>query len=234
MILCLETSTSVCSVALVSTLGLVALRESEEGKSHASLLTVFVEDILSATGTEAKDLDAIAVSKGPGSYTGLRIGVSVAKGIAYAVSVPLIGIETTLSMFHGIDEKIRIKYDAGNDSLFVPMIDARRMEVYYSVFDSSGNRIREVAPEIITADHFKEIPEKTKIFVFGDGALKCKPLLKRKNICFIDEFKMTASNMYIPANRAFNDKQFEDIAYFEPFYFKDFIATSPGKKISGK
>lgn len=234
MILCLETSTSTCSVALVSPQGPAAVRESEEGKSHASLLTVFIEDILSATGTEAKDLEALAVSKGPGSYTGLRIGVSVAKGIAYAVSVPLIGIETTLSMFYGINEEIRNKYDAGNDSLFIPMLDARRMEVYYSVFDSKGNRIREVAPEIITADHFIEIPEKTKIFIFGDGASKCKPLLKRKNIYFIDEFKMTASNMYIPAYKAFNDKQFEDVAYFEPFYFKDFIATRPGKKISGR
>lgn len=234
MILCLETSSSICSVALVSSGGLVAVRESEEGKSHASLLTVFIEDMLSATDTEAKNLDAIAVSKGPGSYTGLRIGVSVAKGIAYAVSIPLIGIETTLSMFYGVSEQIRNKYNAGKDSLFIPMLDARRMEVYYSVFDSNGKIIREVAPEIITPDHFMEIPEKTKIFIFGDGAAKCMPVLKRRNIYFIKEFKMTASHMYMPAYKAFNDQQFEDVAYFEPFYFKDFIATRPGKKIYGR
>ncbi|NSW93311.1 MAG: tRNA (adenosine(37)-N6)-threonylcarbamoyltransferase complex dimerization subunit type 1 TsaB [Bacteroidales bacterium] len=234
MILCIETSTKVCSVALVSPHGPVAVRESDEGKSHASLLTIFIKEILSRAGIEAKDLDAVAVSKGPGSYTGLRIGVSVAKGITYAVSVPLIGIETTHSMFYGIDEPVRHRYNAFEDSLFVPMLDARRMEVYYSVFDSKGSIIKEVRPEIITSDHFMEYPEKLKIFIFGDGAEKCKPVLKRKNIIFIDEYRITASHMYIPAYEAFYEKKFEDIAYFEPFYFKDFIATRPGRKISGK
>ena len=234
MILCLETSAKVCSVALVSPQGPVAVRESEEGKSHASLLTIFIKEVLSEAGTEAKELDAIAVSKGPGSYTGLRIGVSVAKGIAYAVSVPIIGIETTRSMFYGIDEPIRKRYNAEDDSLFIPMLDARRMEVYYSVFNSSGKIISEVKPEVITKEHFFEIPEEIKIFIFGDGASKCKPVLKRKNIYFIDEFRITASHMYMPAYEAFYSKKFEDIAYFEPFYFKDFIATTPGEKISGK
>ena len=132
MIICLETSTLLCSVALCDDNGVVALRESREDKSHASLLTVFIEELLKEAGMRAGELDAVAVSKGPGSYTGLRIGVSTAKGIAFAASIPLIGVETTLLMYHGIDETVRRKYGMDKTSLFVPMLDARRMEVYYS------------------------------------------------------------------------------------------------------
>src|SRR5512140_1347449 len=144
MIICLETSTAVCSVALCNSEGVVALKESSENKSHAAQLTVFIGDLLSQAGLRAADLEAVAVSKGPGSYTGLRIGVSAAKGIAYAASVPLIGIETTIPMFYGITGAIKDKYATDSTSLFIPMLDARRMEVYYSILSADGRTVKDI------------------------------------------------------------------------------------------
>jgi tRNA threonylcarbamoyladenosine biosynthesis protein TsaB len=141
MILCLETATPVCSVALCDRSGKTIVRESSENKSHATRLTVFIEELLNETGISASQLEAVAVSKGPGSYTGLRIGVSVAKGLSFGASIPLIGIDTTKSMFCGIIGSAHEKYGTDDTSLFCPMIDARRMEVYYSIFDARGNVI---------------------------------------------------------------------------------------------
>ena len=172
MIICLETSTPVCSVALCNSTGPVALKESAEDKSHASSLTVFIEELLSGAGIRAQDLDAVAVSKGPGSYTGLRIGVSTAKGIAYAASIPLIGIKTTISMFHGIGESLKKKYRLDNKSLFVPMLDARRMEVYYSIMTSEGMTVKEITAEIIDERSFADIPESVRILIFGRWRLE--------------------------------------------------------------
>jgi tRNA threonylcarbamoyladenosine biosynthesis protein TsaB len=234
MIICLETSTPVCSVALCDTNGIVALKESSEDKSHASRLTVFIEELLAGVGIRAKDLEAIIVSKGPGSYTGLRIGVSTAKGIAYAASIPLIGIETTISMFHGIDETTRKKYRLENNSLFVPMLDARRMEVYYSILTSDGKTKKEITAEIIDERSFADIPDNIRILIFGDGASKCRQVLKRENIVFADEFRISAAYMYKPAFKSLRERKFEDIAYFEPFYLKDFITSRPKKNILGR
>jgi tRNA threonylcarbamoyladenosine biosynthesis protein TsaB len=234
MIICLETSTPVCSVALCNSSGIVTLKESSEDKSHASRLTVFIEELLSGAGIRARDLEAVAVSKGPGSYTGLRIGVSTAKGIAYAASIPLIGIETTLSMFNGISEDLKKKYGLENNSLFVPMLDARRMEVYYSILTSEGKTVKEIAAEIIDERSFTDIPERVRILIFGDGALKCRQVLKRGNIAFADEFRISAAYMYKPAFKSLRERHFEDIAYFEPFYLKDFITSRPTKNILGR
>jgi len=234
MIICLETSTPVCSVALCDSSGTVALKESSEDKSHASALTVFIEELLSGAGIRATDLEAVAVSKGPGSYTGLRIGVSTAKGIAYAASIPLIGVETTLSMFHGITDNLKIKYGLDNDSLLVPMLDARRMEVYYSIMTSGGQVVREISAEIIDKGSFGDLPDSVRILIFGDGASKCRQLLKRDNILFADEFRISASHMYKPAFKSLRERHFEDIAYFEPFYLKDFITSRPKKNILGR
>ncbi len=234
MILCLDTSTSICSVALCDSKGIVALKENKEGRSHASGLTVLISEILAEGGMTASGLEAVAVSKGPGSYTGLRIGVSVAKGIAYASSIPLISVETTLSMFYGITDDLREKYGANSDSLFVPMIDARRMEVYYAVFSPEGTVVRETAAEIINENTFSTAGESGLILIFGDGAAKCRDILKGKNIKHIDEFTNSASHMYVPVYKAFKDQRFEDVAYFEPFYLKDFITSQPKKKISGR
>jgi tRNA threonylcarbamoyladenosine biosynthesis protein TsaB len=234
MILCLETSTLICSVALCDDNGVVALRESGENKSHASQLTVFIGELLAEAGLRVGNLDAVAVSKGPGSFTGLRIGVSTAKGLAYAGSIPLIGIETTLSMFHGIDETIRKKYGTGKTSLFVPMLDARRMEVYYSILTSEGKSIKGISAEIIDESSFSDIPENVMMLIFGDGASKCKQVLKRQNTVFADEFRISAAYMYEPAIKSLRERRFEDIAYFEPFYLKDFITSRPKKNILGR
>jgi tRNA threonylcarbamoyladenosine biosynthesis protein TsaB len=234
MIICLETSTPVCSVALCDTNGIVDIRESSENKSHASLLTLFIGELLQGAGINADELDAIAVSKGPGSYTGLRIGVSTAKGIAYAANLPLIAVETTVSMFHGIDDSIRKKYRTDEKSLFVPMLDARRMEVYYSVFSYQGEIVEKVTAEIINEKSFTEIPENISLLFFGDGSLKCRQVINRANIHFAEEFRISAAHMYKPAFKAYNEQRFEDIAYFEPFYLKDFITSKPRKNILGR
>jgi tRNA threonylcarbamoyladenosine biosynthesis protein TsaB len=233
MIICLETATNICSVALCDSAGVVSLRESNDQKSHASLLTVFIDEILKENNLRAQDLDAVAVSKGPGSYTGLRIGVSVAKGIAYAASIPIIGIETMLSMFWGIAGPANISSGDIKNTLFCPMLDARRMEVYYSIYDAEGNIIKNISAEIINEGTFSNIPESQKIVLFGDGASKCKETIRRNNIHFEDHFRISASHMYHPANKALKDLRFENTAYFEPFYLKDFITSKPRKNILG-
>ena len=234
MIICLETATNLCSVALCNSGGVITLKETNESKSHASMLTVFIEEILKENGLRAHDLEAIAVSKGPGSYTGLRIGVSVAKGIAYAASIPLIGIETTYSMFRGMSEMWNKNSAADNNTLFCPMLDARRMEVYNAIYDINGKTVKEISAEIIEEDSFMNIPESNKIIFFGDGASKCKEVIKRTNIHFADEYVISAAHMHTPAIKALKDHHFEDVAYFEPFYLKDFITTKPKKNILGK
>jgi tRNA threonylcarbamoyladenosine biosynthesis protein TsaB len=231
MILCLETATDLCSVALCDDKGVVALKESVEGKSHASLLTLFIGDILKDTGIRAGELEAVAVSKGPGSYTGLRIGVSAAKGIAYAASIPLIAIGTTISMFHGFRSVAEKKYKFFSSDLFAPALDARRMEVYYSVIDLSGKEVKGVSAEIITKETFNRFPSSSRIFLFGDGASKCREILNSNNIIIDDDFRISASFMQNPVYEAFAEKRFEDIAYFEPFYLKDFLTSKPVKNI---
>ena len=234
MIICLETATNLCSVALCDSAGVISLRESNESKSHASVLTVFIEEILRDRGIKVSDLDAIAVSKGPGSYTGLRIGVSVAKGIAYGASVPLIAIETTLSMFWGIAGSKYFSEATAANTLFCPMLDARRMEVYFAIYDSTGNKIKDISAEIIDEDTFANIPESQKIIFFGDGALKCKEVINRKNALFASDYMISASYMHKPVYRALINRSYEDVAYFEPLYLKDFITSKPRKNILGK
>lgn len=231
MILCLETATNLCSVALCNENGVVALKESLEGKSHAALLTVLITDILKEAGIRARNLEAVAVSKGPGSYTGLRIGVSAAKGIAYAATIPLIGVPTTLSMFYGFKPAAVKKYGSASSDLFAPALDARRMEVYYSVFDASGKEVKGTSAEIITGDTFNKFPQSSRIFLFGDGAVKCREVLKSDNIIIDEEFRISASFMHKPVYDAFAEKRFEDVAYFEPFYLKDFLTSKPVKNL---
>jgi tRNA threonylcarbamoyladenosine biosynthesis protein TsaB len=234
MVICFETATNLCSVALCSSTGVISLKESTDLKSHASMLTVFIDELLKENGITVKELEAVAVGKGPGSYTGLRIGVSVAKGIAYAASIPLIGVETTLSMFWGMAGRVEeIKGDKEN-TLFCPMIDARRMEVYNAIYDSYGILKKKISAEIIKEDSFADIPESEKIIFFGDGAAKCKEVIKRKNVYFADDFRISASYMQKPVFQAIGNQHFEDVAYFEPLYLKDFITSIPRKNILGK
>ena len=234
MVICIETATNLCSVALCSSSGVISLRENTDLKSHASMLTVFIDEALKETGLRAGDLEAVAVGKGPGSYTGLRIGVSVAKGIAFAASIPLIGVETTLSMFWGMAEKIEEITGDKENTLLCPMLDARRMEVYNAIYDSYGKKEKEISADIIRENSFADIPESKKIIFFGDGAAKCKGVIKRKNIYFADNFRISASHMQKPVYQAIKSRHFENVAYFEPFYLKDFITTIPRKNILGK
>jgi len=231
MIICIETATNLCSVALCDSSGVLSLKESNDQRSHASMLTVFIGDILKENGIESSALEAVAVSKGPGSYTGLRIGVSVAKGIAFAASIPLIGIETTFSMFMGMRDRILNTNNSDTPFIFCPMLDARRMEVYYALYESSGEKIKDISAEIITEDSFSELPESKKLVLFGNGAAKCKNIIARENVLFVDDFEMSASYMHSPAFKALKSNQFEDVAYFEPFYLKDFITTTQRKNI---
>lgn len=233
MILCIETATDLCSVALCDGKTILSLKESDEGRSHASLLTVFIQELLGEAGINADSLDAVAVSKGPGSYTGLRIGVSAAKGIAYGASIPLIGIDTTLSMFYGFYDLIKDKYHFSSNDLFCPLLDARRMEVYSAVYNSGGKIVREIKAEIMTEDSFGEYPDTSRLFLFGNGAAKCKNVIKRKNIIYEPGYRISASSLCKPASEAFSKGLFEDVAYFEPFYLKDFLTSKPVKNILG-
>ncbi len=234
MVICIETATNLCSVALISSAEVISLKESNDLKSHASMLTVFIDEALKENGISARDLEAIAVGKGPGSYTGLRIGVSVAKGIAYAASIPLVAVGTTLSMFWGMAGRIEEITSDRENTLFCPMIDARRMEVYNAIYDSHGNTEKEISADIIREDSFADIPESKKIIFFGNGAAKCKEVIKRKNVYFQDDFRISASHMLKPVYQAIDNRHFEDVAYFEPFYLKDFITSIPRKNIFGR
>ncbi len=231
MILCLETATPVCSVALLDRTGVISVRESYADKSHAAQLTLFIEELLSEAEIRPEELEAVAVSKGPGSYTGLRIGVSVAKGIAYGASIPLIGIETTRSMFYGVIDNANEKYGTDEYSLFCPMIDAKRMEVYFSVFDAKGEVKKGVSAEIINEKSFSDISEAVKIVFFGEGSKKCIDITGHKNSVFDSEFLISAAFMQKPVCEEYNAGHFEDVAYFEPFYLKDFIGTIQRKNI---
>ncbi len=234
LILNIETSTQVCSVC-VSLDGVVkGIQESNEEKSHAKLLTIFIDQLLNELDYKIDDFDAISISKGPGSYTGLRIGVSTAKGLCYAKDIPLIAINTLQSMANGIILKANsndISVDDFENSILVPMIDARRMEVYSAFFNSKGEFIRDVKAEIIDENSYQDILRKQKIIFFGDGSEKIREVIKHENAVFVKNFNPSSSYMAGLSEIAFREKQFEDVAYFEPFYLKDFIATVPKKNI---
>ncbi len=230
IILCIETATQICSVALITDNKIIALKESKEANSHSKFVTLMIDEMLCENNLSFSDLDAIAVSKGPGSYTGLRIGVSTAKGFCYALDKPLISVGTLHSMALGAAKKILNKQNK-NEILLCPMIDARRMEVYSALYDINGKQIREVKAEIIDENSFDEILKTKKIVFFGDGAEKCKNVFGQKNnVEFLDDFSPSAQYMLEPVIKKFNNSDFEDVAYFEPFYLKDFIAGKPKVK----
>jgi tRNA threonylcarbamoyladenosine biosynthesis protein TsaB len=227
LILCIETATPVCSVAFIMNKEVIALKESQEKNAHSSSLTLFIQELFKETGFKPADLDAVAVSRGPGSYTGLRIGVSTAKGFSYGLDIPVIAVDTLQSMALGMIRQID---DQTLNVLFCPMIDARRMEVYNALFDHTGKQIRETLAEIITETAFDHYMNQQKIHFFGDGAAKCKSLIRSANAVFHDDFQPSAAHMADFALNCFIDQVFEDTAYFEPFYLKDFIAGVPKVK----
>lgn len=230
MILAIETATQICSVALFRDRQVIGLLESDEHNAHSRILHILIDRLFKETGTALSDLTAIAVSKGPGSYTGLRIGVSTAKGFCYAKDIPLIGINTLECMAVGMLSVVRENENLNPDSLMVPMIDAKRMEVYSAVFNPGMETVRETEAEIITADSFAGLRQTNILIIAGDGADKCKELLTGDNIIYLDNFTTSARYMLEPAINAFNAGRFENVAYFEPFYLKDFIAGKPRVK----
>ena len=229
MILCLETATPVCSVALNENCCTIALRETEGQNAHSEKITNFIREVMEVGKIDYKQLDAVAVSKGPGSYTGLRIGVSTAKGICYAADLPLMAIDTLEAMAHGI--KAKLGSQIGENDLLIPMIDARRMEVYAAVFDANLNKIEDTAARVIDENSFEDLLKDHHLWLFGDGAPKLKKVFENQpNISIVEGFKPSAAYMLPLAEKALRNHDFVDVAYFEPFYLKDFIAGKPHVK----
>jgi len=220
-ILNIETTTKCCSVVLSFNNEIIALRESQSSYTHSENITLFISEVIKNAGISFHIIDAIAISKGPGSYMGLRIGVSTAKGLCYALDKPLIAVDTLGAMALKAATTTIIEDDK---ALFCPMIDARRMEVYCALFDSSTNCITPVEAKIINENSFENELEHSPVYFFGDGASKCKVALKNhSNALFIDDYLMSADAIVPIAHKKFADNQFEDLSYFEPFYLKDFI-----------
>jgi tRNA threonylcarbamoyladenosine biosynthesis protein TsaB len=233
-ILNIETSTEVCSVSIARNGQTLFAKESTDGLKHSELLTVFIQDIFKENDFRFNQLDAVAVSKGPGSYTGLRIGVSVAKGLCYALNIPLIAVGSIEALGH-YTAMHAAKFISANDSdtilLFCPMIDARRMEVYTALYNQQGEETSAVTAEIINENSFMDELKDHKILFFGNGADKCKAKITHSNAVFEGPEKTSARFMQNISQQKYSNKEFEDLAYFEPYYLKNFVATIPKNKI---
>ncbi|MBD1259572.1 tRNA (adenosine(37)-N6)-threonylcarbamoyltransferase complex dimerization subunit type 1 TsaB [Maribacter polysiphoniae] len=216
LILNLETATTNCSVSIAKDGDVVAIKEHNTPNfSHSEQLHVFVEEVLREASLDKNDLDAVAVSKGPGSYTGLRIGVSAAKGLCYALDLPLISVPTLRSMAE--------QAKASEFDFIVPLLDARRMEVYSTVFDGDLKEVRGTKAEIIDGESFQEYASKGKVLLLGSGAEKCMGVIEHENVTYNTVVVPSAREMGILSFRKYQDKEFEDVAYFEPYYLKDFM-----------
>ena len=231
LILCIETGTDICSVGIARDGELMSLRESDQGRDHAKQVAVFVDELLRETGVKPDELDAVAVGMGPGSYTGLRIGVSFAKGLCYGLNIPLLAVGSLEAL-----TDVAIKdYEAGiiqvegwDEAFLCPMVDARRMEVYTQVFDSKANPLSSVTAEVVDENTLAEHRAATDHFVvFGSGAAKCAEILGAELI----DVTPSVRGMATIAEQKFADGNFADVAYFEPYYLKDFVVTTSKKKL---
>ena len=223
IILNIETATTNCSVSLSKEGETFALQEDNSKQySHAERLHVYIETLLKQNNLQPTDLDAIAVSKGPGSYTGLRIGVSAAKGLCFALDKPLISVSTLEALAR------QVKAEEG---VIVPMLDARRMEVYSAVFDANYNTVREIEAQILDEQSFASYLEKGKVYFVGNGVEKTKTLITHENAVFIEDKLPSANEMSVIAFNKYQKKDLEDVAYFEPYYLKDFVALKPKPKV---
>jgi tRNA threonylcarbamoyladenosine biosynthesis protein TsaB len=235
-IILIETSTALCSAAIAEDGVITAYRESSAAKAHASLTAVFIQEMLDERGITLADCDAVCVSMGPGSYTGLRVGVSTAKGLCFGAGKPLIAVGTLDTLVAQAASVIPSEVEGSPYRFVIPMIDARRMEVYAAVFEAAdqvGNdvkQITETAPAIIDENSFAEYLEQGPCLFIGDGAGKCADVIKHPDAHFCQCWPK-ASSMLFPAMKAYNEKRFEDVAYFEPFYLKEFVATVSKKKM---
>lgn len=228
-ILQIETATQVCSAAISVNGETIALKEQMASNIHAGSLTLFIKEAMDTAGLQFADLDAVAVSKGPGSYTGLRIGVSTAKGLCFAMDKPLIAIDTLQMMAAGFLAQ-QEEDTEGYKGLTCAMVDARRMEVFTAVFDAHLNYAGITEAKIIDEYSFADELAAGKVTFIGDGALKCAAVIQHQNAVFSELNFNSAANMSKLAYKAYQSGQFEDVAYFEPFYLKDFVLTTPKKK----
>ena len=215
LILSLETTTTNCSVSLSKKGETLVLREDYNTKfSHAESLHVFIDEVVESANIKLPEIDAIAVSKGPGSYTGLRIGVSAAKGLCFSLDKPLISVSTLESLSHQINIE---------DGFIVPMLDARRMEIYSAIFDASHHQIRETQAQILEESSFLDYLDKSMVYFIGNGVEKTKALIQHENAVFVKDKLPSANEMGKLAFQKFRNNDFENVAYFEPYYLKDFI-----------
>ena len=224
-LLLLETATEVCSVSFAKENKIVASVCSHTGNSHMEHLFPFIKQVLAEGNGKISELDGVVLSIGPGSYTGLRIGASAAKGICYAVNIPIIAISTLQSIVCGAMQSQKDEQEI----VYCPMIDARRMEVFTAIFNKNGKKITNVENKIIDEHSFYEELKNNIIYFCGNGMPKIKPVLQHPNAKFIDT-SLTASNMLVPALLKYKNKHFEDVAYFEPFYFKEYVAKKSSVK----
>jgi len=221
MILCIETSSTVCSVALFSQRKLVALEESFIAKNHSSVIIPMLDQLMEKAAVSYEQLKAVAISSGPGSYTGLRIGVSTAKGFCDALSIPLISVPTLQAIAKGFLHSSDI-----TQGFVCPMFDARRMEVYYWLGDADGNEVHEVAPLVLDENAFEEELNKEQVYFVGEGSKKASGVLKHHNAVFEPDFSPSARWLGLIAQEKFAKGLFEDLAYFEPFYLKETVITA--------
>lgn len=219
IIVSIETATPICSVAIHKDGNLLAETSVRKGHSHSSLLNSSIQNLLELSEVKMDELSAIAVSKGPGSYTGLRIGTSTAKGLCYALDIPLISVDTLKAMAYAVRN-----YNNWN---LCPMLDARRMEVYCSIFDSEMNAIEPIRPVVLDDTSFIKELDATDILFFGDGSEKFSKVMFHKNAHFVNDVEPNAKAIGELAFKKYTTDQFEDVAYFEPFYLKEFLATKP-------
>ena len=224
-ILNIETSTNVCSVAVSQDGACIFSKEDHSGPNHAVRLGTFIDEAISFADSHAIPLDAVALSCGPGSYTGLRIGVSMAKGICYGRDIKLIAVPT----LELLTVPVLLTHEPEPGALLCPMLDARRMEVYSGIYDRSLKEVRGVQADVVDADTYKEFLDKGKVYFFGNGACKCIEAINHPNAVLIKGIEPLAKNMFPLAEKRMAEEKFEDVAYFVPFYLKDFVAKTPKK-----
>ena len=226
-ILSIETSTDVCSVAMSENGQCIFKQEDHGGPNHAVSLGVYVDEALSFTDNHAIPLGAVAVSCDPGSYTGLRIGVSMAKGVCYGRNVPLLAVPTLEVMC----VPVLLNHEIEEDALLCPMIDARRMEVYSAIYNRALKEQRETRADVVDADTYREFLDRRPVYFFGNGAAKCMETINHPNARLIEGIEPLAKYMFPLAERKWVQEEYEDLAYYVPFYLKDFVAKMPKKLI---